>query len=131
MTKSMLVELEHSRVRLAGKKVVALGLGYVAFATSNPAYLQLMFGGVLNDKDMPPELQAAGAEAYLTLRSIVADGIAAGELRTADVDEMALLCWSVVHGLSMLIINGPLAGIPPAEIDHVLNRLCDVIDAGL
>jgi hypothetical protein len=31
----------------------------------------------------------------------------------------------------MLIINGPLAGMPPAEIDHALNRLCDVIDAGL
>jgi hypothetical protein len=31
----------------------------------------------------------------------------------------------------MLIINGPLGGMPPAEIDQMLNRLCDVIDAGL
>jgi hypothetical protein len=31
----------------------------------------------------------------------------------------------------MLIINGPLTAAPPAEIEHVLNRLCDVIDAGL
>jgi hypothetical protein len=41
------------------------------------------------------------------------------------------VAWSAVHGLSMLIINGPLAGMPPAEIDHMLNSLCDVIDAGL
>lgn len=31
------------------------------------------------------------------------------------------VAWSAVHGLSMLIINGPLAGAAPAELDRMLT----------
>lgn len=120
LTASMREELARSAPRSAGETLSALGLGYIAFAVAQPAYLQLIFGGVLNKKNPPAELQEAGAEAYLTLRNAVEAGIAAGELGGGSVDEVALACWSLVHGLSMLIING---AIPPPETPAAQREL--------
>ena len=118
LTESMRSEFAQRETADVKVQVVALGLGYVKFATSYPAYLQLIFGGVLNKKDAPPQLAAAGAEAYSTLRDVVAVGIASGELRQTDPDEMALTCWSLVHGLSTLMISGSV----PKPIDSPAER---------
>ena len=42
-----------------------------------------------------------------------------------------IAAWSAVHGLASLLIDGPLDQLPPAAIDSALDRLCDIIDAGL
>lgn len=131
LTGSMREALAKSKAKHAGERVAALGVGYVAFATANPAYLQLIFGGVLNKNDPPPELQQAGAEAYLTLRDVVAAGIESGELRQTETDEMALACWSLVHGFAMLSMNGALG--PNAERDEqdLTIRLVNLLQIGI
>jgi AcrR family transcriptional regulator len=60
-----------------------------------------------------PGLQEAGAEAYGVLRGLVAEGIQRGRLRHADPDQMSLAAWSMVHGLSMLLIEGQLDPAQP------------------
>jgi len=122
LTESMQSELERRRAHEARQKIVALGHGYVGFATRHPTYLQLIFGGVLSKKDPPLSLQAAGTQAYLTLRNAVADGIQSGELRRVDPDEMALACWSLVHGYSTLVING---AVPRPESDQAERALTE------
>jgi AcrR family transcriptional regulator len=87
-------------------RLVAQGRGYVKFALAHPAYLRIIFGGVLSPELTTPELQAAGTEAYRTLRDLVAEGIARQELRDGDPDVLSLATWSMVHGLSHLLING-------------------------
>lgn len=112
LTKSMRAEVGQVSTSDARERLIALGIGYLRFATMSPAYLHVIFGGVLTGEDVPPGLAEAGAEAYDTLRVEVASGIERGELRAGDTDTRALACWSMVHGLSMLIINGaiPVAG---------------------
>jgi hypothetical protein len=77
---------------------------------------------------------AASAEMsdpYLILNAVLDELVDTGAIPASHRPYSETVAWSAVHGLSMLIINGPLTGLPHAEIDHVLNRLCDVIDAGL
>lgn len=104
------------------ERLRAQGQGYVKFALEYPAYLRIIFGGVLTGSQATPELQAAGREAYQLLRDLVAEGIARGELRAADPDVVALTVWSAVHGLSNLLICKAV----PAEA-HSVEALTDAV----
>ncbi|MES1157808.1 MAG: TetR/AcrR family transcriptional regulator [Haliangium ochraceum] len=104
-------------------RVVALGVGYLAFATRHPAYLQVIFSGALSRRHVPAELTAAGDAAYRTLRDTVAAGIARGELRAGDPERVSLACWSLVHGLATLLINSaiPSPSTPAAQRELVIG----------
>lgn len=126
LTASMRAEAATLATTDARERLIALGVGYLKFATTSPGYLHVIFGGVLGDEDVPPELAAAGGEAYETLRAEVAGGIARGELQPGDADVQALACWSIVHGLSMLIVNGAVpvgAGKAQRQLIEQLLRL--------
>lgn len=88
-----------------------MAVAYVNFALVHPAYLRVIFGGVVDKDHAPESLRIAGDTAYGVLRTLVAEGVAAGAFRQADVDEMALSCWSMVHGFGMLL--GDRALPPP------------------
>jgi AcrR family transcriptional regulator len=132
LTAKMRAQLEQSGARKAGRKLVALGVGYVMFGLDHPAYLQLIFGGFRSRTDIPPELAAAGEEAYLLLRDTVAAGIESGELAKGDVDDVALACWSIVHGLSMLLIHGAVPKPETRQLEVVLvERILAVLSRGM
>jgi AcrR family transcriptional regulator len=108
----------------------ASGVGYVSFAVEHPAYLRLIFGGTMSpEAAVPPSLQAAGQEAYSVLRDLVSEGIATGRFRPGDPDHHSLTAWSLVHGLSMLLIDGRVRpgerGAPdvPALTESIIRML--------
>jgi AcrR family transcriptional regulator len=121
LTAAMSEELERCSSPRVRDRLIALGVGYVRFGTSNPASLRVIFGGVLGADEVPAELTAAGDEAYQILRQEIAAGIEKGELRAGEPDQLALASWSLVHGLSTLIINGaiPAPASSTAERDLV------------
>src|SRR5947199_20816 len=41
------------------------------------------------------------------------------------------LAWSAVHGLAMLVIDGPLRRLTTAEIGEISERLIDMVEKGL
>jgi AcrR family transcriptional regulator len=132
LTAKMRSHLEASGARKASRKLVALGVGYVMFGMEHPAYLQLIFGGFRSRTDMPPELAAAGAEAYSVLRDTVEAGIVSGELTKAEVDDVALACWSIVHGLSMLLIHGAVPKPETPQLEAALvERLLGLLSRGI
>jgi AcrR family transcriptional regulator len=132
LSAAMRAELEQSGARKAGRKLVALAIGYVTFGTAHPAYLQVIFGGAMNKQNVPATLMEAGDEAYHVLRDVVAAGLASGELRKADTDEVALACWSLVHGLSMLMIHGAVTRPETAELERTLTeRLVLLLGRGI
>jgi AcrR family transcriptional regulator len=118
------------------ERLVALGRGYFRFATRHPGYLQVIFGGVLAPELCPPELRAAGQEAYLELRNAVADGIARGELRQEDPEVLSLACWANIHGFSHLFVNralDPAKGAPLAQAaaERLAERLVRLLGSGI
>ena len=41
------------------------------------------------------------------------------------------LAWSAVHGLAMLVIDGPLASVIGPQMERVGQRLLDMVEKGL
>jgi len=104
LTRRMRDEIAASGAKDVIGRLRASGLGYVAFAVENPAYFRTIFSSGLCAAK-PPSLVEAGREAYHVLRDLIATGVEEGSLRRADPDEISLAMWSMVHGLSMLIID--------------------------
>jgi AcrR family transcriptional regulator len=80
----------------------AYGIAYVRFAIEHPEHHRVMFAAELDLEKASPEDQAASQEAFELLRATAAELVEPGE------DEMmaAVAFWSLVHGLSMLILDG-------------------------
>lgn len=87
--------------------LLAQGLAYVAFARARPTLFRLMFGDQLGPAKQPPV--AGDANAYDVLARRVAS------LVPDDAQSATLACWSVVHGLATLVLDGRLAGLDPDQ----------------
>lgn len=103
----------------------ATGRAYVHFARQHPALFRLMFGrfALANRSE---ELEAASGLAYEGLRQ----GVAAALRLPADSEAVtvaAMHAWSLVHGLSHLILDGQFAALGQDE-DAMIDRV--LIQAG-
>jgi len=128
------IEAEEAPVRdrPVGERLTAQGQGYVKFALAHPAYLRVIFGGVLVREKTTEGLREAGQRAYGLLRNAVAEGIARGELRPGDPELVSLAAWSMVHGLSHLLINRAVE--PPggsAAVDRLTQALLHMLGRGI
>jgi len=99
-------------LRDPGQRLVASGVGYVAFAVENPALFRIMFGASMRGVGAHPERSAAGERAYATLEKAVQATL--GD-KVGEPGAMALAClraWSLAHGLAKLLVEG---GIDPVR----------------
>jgi AcrR family transcriptional regulator len=88
------------------RKSVAMGVAYVLFAARNPARFRLMFGPLVHSKDRYPDLAEAAARTYQLVRTGLAH---TDERPDRAASRTAMLNrWALVHGLSMLAIDGHL-----------------------
>jgi AcrR family transcriptional regulator len=85
------------------------GQTYVGFAVAHPAQFRLMFGRELADRSAHPGLRAAAEETFARLLGAVREGQQAGLVRPGDPEDQAMAAWSLVHGLSALLLDGHLA----------------------
>jgi AcrR family transcriptional regulator len=95
----------------------AMGRAYVRFALARPGRFRLMFGSGIGDRSRHPELCAAGEQASRQLNAAVKASGRAG----ADPETAAIRAWSMVHGLSHLLLDGMLPGLDPEEIAHAIT----------
>jgi AcrR family transcriptional regulator len=107
------------------------GRGYVRFATANPGVFELMFRHERQFNEAP-ELQEAGAAAFLQLVELVTDAQAAGWHPGDQPGDLAALVWAAVHGVASLWIPGTMAGAvsltgATADLDRILDLVVDVI----
>jgi AcrR family transcriptional regulator len=109
----------------------ALGVAYVAFARDEPSLFKLMFGPAIEQKSVHPALDAAGCACFNVLRQAVeAAKFFDGD---RDLEDVSLACWSLVHGLASLIVDGRLpeedAGSAEAIATRVTRLLGDALTA--
>ncbi len=104
-----------------GQALVAQAQAYVRFAMDNPALFRLMFGPM--HLGLHPALCEAGDAAY----AVLADRVAAETPAAADRGARALGCWSMVHGLAMLLLDGRVRDKMPASTDDVTRRVAEVM----
>lgn len=84
------------------------GLRYIGMALKNPEHIKVMFGGILEDHSDLPELDAKGKCAFGALVEIVVSGQQAKQFPDGEPLAIALSAWSMVHGFSMLLVQGQL-----------------------
>lgn len=111
----------------------ATGAAYVEFALSEPGWFRTAFAvppglGYLDDGKGVGE----GGLGPLELLGAQLDAlVGAGGLPAERRPEAELAAWSAVHGLSMLLLEGPLRSLGAPERDAALTRLLDTIERGL
>ena len=89
------------------QKLVEAGVAYVRQAVERPALTRLMFGGSVMVEDDAAYRQASAA-AFEALLKIIGEGVAAGVFRARDPRELALVAWTSMHGMTMLMTAGLL-----------------------
>ncbi len=98
--------------------LAAQGAAYVRFACEDPARFRLMFGAARPAGY--PDLYAAAGAAYAVLARRVASLV-----EESGRDDLTLACWSLVHGLASLLVDGqvPGCGLADEAIAERLTRL--------
>jgi AcrR family transcriptional regulator len=91
------------------------GLGYVTFALRRPQHFTVMFDAPIS-QGKHPESGPAAEEAFATLLTFVKNAQDAGRLPAGDLRQMALLAWSMVHGIAKLATTGRLPMTSKSEV---------------
>ena len=116
----------------------AILITYLRFGTGNPARYRLMFGPELQGQDagLPSEVIHAFASVEAVYRGVLKRG---SEDRTFKIPpndpaalEVAVIAfWSLIHGLTMLYIDG-LATLETAQtIDSLADKIVAIFMYGL
>jgi AcrR family transcriptional regulator len=103
-----------------------LGLAYARFAINYPNHYRFMFMTPAKFEHVP-EPASPGKQSFGLLRSAVERAIAAGQLREGDVDTMAQVFWSQVHGAVALLITlqpqlWPCAPAAPDLVEQAIDN---------
>ncbi|PTL85401.1 TetR/AcrR family transcriptional regulator [Vitiosangium sp. GDMCC 1.1324] len=89
-------------------RLSACGVAYVLFAMEHPSHFRVMFGPHFTK---PPDLSASDEEedAFDLLMGTITEGQRASVFLEGDPQALAMTCWSLVHGLASLLVDGHLA----------------------
>jgi AcrR family transcriptional regulator len=111
----------------------ALGVAYLGFAQREPGLFRTAFsvpGGM--EYALHPILAGnTGRTAFQLLGRVLDDLVDTGVLTAARRSGAEILAWSAVHGLAVLLIDGPLRGLGPATTAEIERRLIEMVEHGL
>lgn len=124
-----------SAAQIARAALRAVGTGYLRFARNETGLFRTAF---FAEPDVFQALTAgpaaggpSGLNPFELLGAALDRMVAAGVLPAARRPGAEFLAWAAVHGLALLIIDGPLRGIPARQVDALGQRLLDMVEKGL
>jgi AcrR family transcriptional regulator len=101
--------LESASGSNAVARLIAAGRAYVGFAQSHAAHFQVMFRPELVNLHKYPSALAEANRGFAILQSLIDGTVKEKFLPASRAHGMVILAWSFVHGLSGLLLEGPLA----------------------
>ncbi|SFT65622.1 transcriptional regulator, TetR family [Geodermatophilus amargosae] len=107
----------------ARRRFRASGRAYVEYVLEEPGLFQV---ANRHDRGRLPD-----ADPFGVLESCIADLVSAGVLDEARRPDAATAAWAAVHGLAVLLTEGPLRRLPPDRRDRAVERTLDMVEAGL
>jgi AcrR family transcriptional regulator len=119
---------------MARASVRAVGTGYLRFAMQETGLFRTAFGPSNQLIQATPELPTAGHSGlnpFELLNAALDELVAAGVMPFARRLGAEFLAWSAVHGLAMLVVDGPLASVVGPQMEQVGQRLLDMVEQGL
>ncbi|NNH63269.1 TetR/AcrR family transcriptional regulator [Rhizobium laguerreae] len=110
-------------------EVTSVAHAYVAFGTNNPALYRLMFSAG-EEKVAGLHLNERALAVFDVALEILRRGQAAGSIRKRPIEGQAAAWWGLVHGMTMLAIDGLLVPekVGSAPLDAALNTLVEGLE---
>ncbi|RWB94746.1 MAG: TetR/AcrR family transcriptional regulator [Mesorhizobium sp.] len=107
-------------------EIAPIARAYVAFGTDNPALYRLMFSAE-EGKAVGMHLNERALAVFDVLLEILRRGQAAGSIRKRPIEGQAAAAWGLVHGMTMLAIDGLLVPgkVGSAPLDAALSTLVE------
>ncbi len=111
----------------------AVGTGYMRFARAEPGLFRTAFSvhEDLQRAGIPEMAGKSGLTPFQLLSKALDEMLAAGVLPPEARPYAEFLAWSSVHGLSMLLIDGPLRVLDSTQAEAIGQRLIDMVELGL
>jgi AcrR family transcriptional regulator len=111
----------------------AIGSAYLRFAQEQTGLFRTAFAvaGISDRAPDPAMAGKSGLNPFQLLGAALDRLVAAGVLPARRRPGAEYLAWSAVHGLAMLVIEGPLHGLPHAQRRDIGRRLLDMVENGL
>lgn len=120
-------------VEAARAHLRAVGFGYLRFARDEPGLFRAAFTvpADLDDAFGRAKAGPGGRTPFQLLATALDELVAAGALPAERRSGAELACWSAVHGLAMLVLEGPLRGLPPELGGAAARRVVEMAVRGI
>ncbi|MDN8612154.1 TetR/AcrR family transcriptional regulator [Variovorax ginsengisoli] len=117
----------------ARASVRAVGTGYLRFARAETGLFRTAFAAPVEVEGAPLDAKggASGLNPFELLGAALDRLVQAGALPPERRPGAEFLAWSAVHGLALLVIDGPLRGLPTPQAESLGQRLLDMVEKGL
>jgi AcrR family transcriptional regulator len=114
-------------------QLLALTHAYVDFALTEPALMREMFSGLTINRMDHPSLHEESKVALGIVIQMVEHAQASGSIIQGSSDKVALVIWSMVHGLAMLLLENqlPMVTVDPNGIDDIIRQSVATLYDGL
>ncbi|ALS67511.1 TetR/AcrR family transcriptional regulator [Pandoraea apista] len=111
----------------------AVGMGYLHFARAQPGLFRTAFAPSENVRSeaTPEKAGASGLNPFQLLGAALDGMVSAGIISAAQRPGAEYLAWAAVHGLAVLVIDGPLRDLPADQVDALGQRLVAMVERGL
>jgi AcrR family transcriptional regulator len=107
---------------------------YVEFGIAHPHHYRLTFGPcpVPESPDRIQPCDAAGHECFDTLRRALRRCIDAGEIEVKDLEVLAQSVWTMIHGVTdLMIVSKSVPNFPWVDTDDLIDTTLDTIIRGI
>jgi hypothetical protein len=107
-----------------------MGLAYIRFGLTHPSHYRVMFGSARGNASGDAELVTEAAAAFTVLVHAIGAQQQLGLVRQDDPDQLARFIWAVVHGITMLAIDGQLQR-KDSSVDLLARYAIDRLRTGI
>ncbi|MCU4120303.1 TetR/AcrR family transcriptional regulator [Variovorax sp. N23] len=111
----------------------AIGTGYLRFAQAENGLFRTAYAASddLAGPGDPARAGPSGKNPFQLLGEALDQMVAAGLMSPERRPGAEFLAWSAVHGLAMLVLDGPLGPVVGPQMQQVGQRLIDMVEHGL
>jgi AcrR family transcriptional regulator len=108
----------------------AMGHAYVRFAIQNPWHYRMMFGGSAGPTAPDPRVAEEDTDAFQVLVDALVEQQRLGLVRKDEPQALAQFIWSLVHGIAMLALDGPLQR-KQADVEALTRYAIERVHTGI
>jgi AcrR family transcriptional regulator len=110
------------------QRFLASGRAYFEFGLEEPGLFRTCF---CIEPEADDGLTPQDTAPYQLLSGLLDEMVEARAMDSAERPLAEALCWSTVHGLALLVIDGPLGKLAPEELDETVELTLRRIARGL